>query len=139
MEELPINIYQSILNKLDEGNDFFDQNKYKESISYFDEALELIPEVKEDWAISSNIFVALGDSYHMLTEYGIADYYYNKALQSELGIENAYVWYVSARNYLKMNYPQKATDYFMRAYMLGEKEIFKVDDFQYFPIIKKII
>lgn len=77
MEELPTPIYQSILNKLNEGKDFFDQSKYKESISYFDEALELIPGVKEGWVISFNIFVALGDSYHMLTEYGIADYYYN--------------------------------------------------------------
>lgn len=139
MNELPVHIYQNILECLEEGKLFFADGKYIKAIDCYDKALDLVPIPKDDWQITTNIFVVLGDVYYKLENYGISDYYYNKALESNFGIDNAYVWYVLGRNYLKMCDKEKSIDSFLRAYMLDGKNIFKVDNFIYFSLIEDFL
>ncbi|MGQ7856656.1 hypothetical protein ACUN24_20655 [Pedobacter sp. WC2501] len=139
MEEIPNHIYQEIISKLDQGDVLFESSDFKQAITLYDLALEKIPEPKEEWQISVNVFVALGDAYHKTNDFGIADYYYNKALQSESALENTYVWYVLGRNYFVMGYSEKSKECFISAYMLGGKEIFKVDDYKYLECIENIV
>lgn len=139
MKEIPVLIYQSILECLDEGKLFFTDGEYMKAINSYDKALDLVPKPKKDWQISTNVFVALGDVYYELKNFATSDYYYNKALESKSGIENAYVWYVLGKNYLKMGNKEKSFDSFLRAYMLGGKSIFKIDSFMYFSLIENFL
>lgn len=139
MNELPENTSNEVFHKLNKGDKYFAAHKYREAITIYDEVLESLPSPKEDHDIFVLVNLSLGNSYHEVREYGIADYFYNKALEGERGLENALIWYALGKNYIKMGYEEKGIDSLVRAYILGGKELFQVDDFHYFSKIEHLV
>ena len=77
MEELSEKLYEAITNLLDEGDELVERGKYKEAIAYYEEAMNRLPEPKEDWTLFDTIAICIGDSYYEMGEYIVADRFYS--------------------------------------------------------------
>lgn len=139
MEELSEKLYEAITNLLDEGDELVERGKYKEAIAYYEEAMNRLPEPKEDRALFDTIAICIGDSYYEMGEYIVADRFYSMSLTRGSGIENPYVWYVKGRNLIKLGNKEEAIDALMRAYMLDGTDVFDTDDGEFLSYIEPYI
>lgn len=139
MEELSEKLYEAITNLLDEGDELVERGKYKEAIAYYEEAMNRLPEPKEDWTLFDTIAICIGDSYYEMGEYIVADRFYTMSLTRGSGIENPYVWYVKGRNLIKLGNKEEAIDALMRAYMLDGTDVFDTDDGEFLSYIEPYI
>lgn len=139
MEELSEKLYEAITNLLDEGDELVERGKYKEAIAYYEEAMNRLPEPKEDWALFDTIAICIGDSYYEMGEYIVADRFYTMSLTRGSGIENPYVWYVKGRNLIKLSNKEEGVDALMRAYMLDGTDVFDTDDGEFLSYIEPYI
>ena len=139
MEELSEKLYEAITNLLDEGDELVERGKYKEAIAYYEEAMNRLPEPKEDWALFDTIAICIGDSYYEMGEYIVADRFYTMSLTRGSGIENPYVWYVKGRNLIKLDNKEEGVDALMRAYMLDGTDVFDTDDGEFLSYIEPYI
>ena len=139
MEELSEKLYEAITNLLDEGDELVERGKYKEAIAYYEEAMNRLPEPKEDWTLFDTIAICIGDSYYEMGEYIVADRFYTMSLTRGSGIENPYVWYVKGRNLIKVGNKEEAIDALMRAYMLDGTDVFDTDDGEFLSYIEPYI
>lgn len=139
MEELSEKLYEAITNLLDEGDELVERGKYKEAIAYYEEAMNRLPEPKEDWTLFDTIAICIGDSYYEMGEYIVADRFYTTSLTRGSGIENPYVWYVKGRNLIKLGNKEEAIDALMRAYMLDGTDVFDTDDGEFLSYIEPYI
>ena len=139
MEELSEKLYEAITNLLDEGDELVERCKYKEAIAYYEEAMNRLPEPKEDWTLFDTIAICIGDSYYEMGEYIVADRFYTMSLTRGSGIENPYVWYVKGRNLIKLGNKEEAIDALMRAYMLDGTDVFDTDDGEFLSYIEPYI
>lgn len=139
MEELSEKLYEAITNLLDEGDELVERGKYKEAIAYYEEAMNRLPEPKEDWTLFDTIAICIGDSYYEMGEYIVADRFYTMSLTRGSGIENPYVWYVKGRNLIKLGNKEEGVDALMRAYMLDGTDVFDTDDSEFLSYIEPYI
>ena len=139
MEELSEKLYEAITNLLDEGDELVERGKYKEAIAYYEEAMNRLPEPKEDWTLFDTIAICIGDSYYEMGEYIVADRFYTMSLTRGSGIENPYVWYVKGRNLIKLGNKEEGGDALMRAYMLDGTDVFDTDDGEFLSYIEPYI
>jgi len=139
MEELSEKLYEAITNLLDEGDELVERGKYKEAIAYYEEAMNRLPEPKEDWTLFDTIAICIGDSYYEMGEYIVADRFYTMSLTRGSGIENPYVWYVKGRNLIKLGNKGEGVDALMRAYMLDGTDVFDTDDGEFLSYIEPYI
>ena len=139
MEELSEKLYGAITNLLDEGDELVERGKYKEAIAYYEEAMNRLPEPKEDWTLFDTIAICIGDSYYEMGEYIVADRFYTMSLTRGSGIENPYVWYVKGRNLIKLGNKEEGVDALMRAYMLDGTDVFDTDDGEFLSYIEPYI
>lgn len=128
MENLPEKLYDSICRKLDEGDGLMSDGKTNEALTTYKEALNLLPEPRDEWDIFTTIAVSIADCYYEKQQYAEADSYYAEALKSGDGVSNPYVWYARGRNYVKLGDITAAKDALMRAYMLDGDDVFEIDD-----------
>ena len=139
MEELSEKLYEAITNLLDEGDELVERGKYQEAIAYYEEAMNRLPEPKEDWTLFDTIAICIGDSYYEMGEYIVADRFYTMSLTRGSGIENPYVWYVKGRNLIKLDNKEEGVDALMRAYMLDGTDVFDTDDGEFLSYIEPYI
>lgn len=139
MEELSEKLYEAITNLLDEGDELVERGKYKEAIAYYEEAMNRLPEPKEDWTLFDTIAICIGDSYYEMGEYIVADRFYTMSSTRGSGIENPYVWYVKGRNLIKLGNKEEGVDALMRAYMLDGTDVFDTDDGEFLSYIEPYI
>ena len=139
MEELSEKLYEAITNLLDEDDELVERGKYKEAIAYYEEAMNRLPEPKEDWTLFDTIAICIGDSYYEMGEYIVADRFYTMSLTRGSGIENPYVWYVKGRNLIKLGNKEEGVDALMRAYMLDGTDVFDTDDGEFLSYIEPYI
>lgn len=138
-EELSSELNETINKLLDEGDELVERGKYKEAIAYYEEAMNRLPEPKEEWGLFDTIAVCIGDSYYEMGEYIVADRFYSMSLTRGSGIENPYVWYVKGRNLIKLGNKEEGVDALMRAYMLDGNKVFNTDKGEFLSYIEPYI
>ena len=139
MEDLPDELYDSIVLDLEKGDEQMEKSKFQEALQNYLQGLEKVPKEKEQWEVSLHLYTALGDCYFNLEDYPASNHKYNKALQCPDGLENAYVWLGLGQSFFEINEKEKAKDAFMSAYMLEGREIFENQGYQYFDLIKEFV
>lgn len=139
MKTLSDNLYDSIMESLQEGDSLMENEKYNDALSCYKKALDQVPNEKIDWEISLHIYTALGDCYFNLEDYESASHNYNLALQCPEGTVNGYVWFGYGQSLYELDNKDKAKDALMSAYMLEGEEIFEDSDEIYFELIKPFI
>jgi tetratricopeptide (TPR) repeat protein len=139
MKELPDDLYNRIVSYLEKGDNAMEEESYDSALAFYQQALEKVPESKQDWEISLHIYTALGDVSFNLQDFESAVYYYNQALQCPDGTVNGYIWLGLGQSYFETDETDKAKDALMSAYMLEGEEIFEGDNHEYFRLIEDLV
>ena len=136
MNELSVELYDSIMHEMEEGDNASENEFLKSALKHYKRALVLLPFPKTDWEIALHVYTALGDCYFNLEDYLSATSYYNEALLCPDAVEYGYVWLGLGQSFYELGNMEKAKDALMSTYMLEGKEIFEDVDEKYFSIIK---
>ncbi|OCG64080.1 hypothetical protein A9G48_03910 [Gilliamella sp. wkB18] len=137
--ELSDELYDQIVSKLEQGDQYAEAGEYNKAIEKYESALNLVPLQKENWEVSLHIYTAMADSYFNLGNYQQASNNYEQALKCPDGLGNGYVWLGLGETYYELENMDKAKDALMSAYMLEGKEIFEDEDDKYFSLIQDSI
>ncbi|KDN11399.1 hypothetical protein BGI40_03880 [Snodgrassella communis] len=137
--ELSDELYDQIVSKLEQGDQYAEAGEYNKAIEKYESALNLVPLQKENWEVSLHIYTAMADSYFNLGNYQQANNNYEQALKCPDGLGNGYVWLGLGETYYELENMDKAKDALMSAYMLEGKEIFEDEDDKYFSLIQDSI
>ncbi|OFP29589.1 tetratricopeptide repeat protein [Segatella oris] len=136
MNELSVELYDSIMHEMEQGDNASENEFLKSALKHYKRALVLLPFPKTDWEIALHVYTALGDCCFNLEDYSSANSYYNEALLCPDAVEYGYVWLGLGQSFYELGNMEKAKDALMSAYMLEGKEIFEDVDEKYFSIIK---
>jgi len=139
MGTLADDLYEFIVSEIDNGDNEMEEEAYDAALTYYQRALEKVPDPKQDWEISLHIYTALGDVYYNMQDFENAIYSYNLALQCPEGTGNGYVWLGLGQAYFEMDETDKAEEALLSTYMLEGEELFEGDNSEYFRLIEDII
>lgn len=112
-----------------QAGDFYKSGQYDEAIKTWLEALELIPDSKDEYYETRRILVSIGDTYFVQEKYAEACEYFYK-IHGDQSFEEAsfYVIYRLGECYFELGDVENAKKYLLRAYTLGGKDIFDPED-----------
>lgn len=128
--ELSDELYDRIEELSETGNEAMESEDYAKAISCFQEALDILPEPKEDWEAYLWLVGSIGDAHFMMGNYGKSLEFFRKCYN--IGeTDNPFILLRLGENYLEMEDETNATEFLLRAYMLEGEKIFK-EDWKYF-------
>lgn len=139
METLTDELYNSIIEDLEKGDDLSEGIQFTAAVNSYHSGIDKIPTPKTDWEISIHLYTALGDAYFNLEEFELANNAYNQALKCPDAVGNGYVWLGLGQSYFELENIEKAKEALMSAYMLEGEEMFEDTDEKYFDLIKPYI
>lgn len=131
---------EEIEDKLDElselGNTEMDNENFIEAIKYYKQALDIIPQPKDEYEASGWLYASIGDAYFFIDEYTASLDNFLKAYKI-CGTEemNPFILLRIGQNYYNLNNKPQAIDFLLRAYMLDGEDIFE-DEEEYFEFLK---
>ncbi len=128
---------EDLLDSLSEqGNEEMDNENYPEAIEYFNKALEVIPEPKDDWEASGWLYASIGDAYFCMEKYADALDALHKAYDI-YGTEdmNPFILLRLGQCYYHRQDKKNSLDFLLRAYMMEGEEIFE-DAEEYLDYLK---
>lgn len=133
---------KKLRNKIDdicEQGDLFiiDAYDYAQAILKYNDALELVPDPKEEHEVTTWIYTAIGDAYYLDDEFTMAKEYFDLAYKLPKG-ENAFVNLRIGQCYHKDNDLDLAKQYLIKAYQLGGEQTFEEYD-DTFELISDLI
>ncbi|SBW11114.1 Tetratricopeptide repeat protein [uncultured delta proteobacterium] len=113
----------------DQGNEAMDEGEFREAITFFEKALEILPAPADEWEPYGWLQAALGDAYYGMQDYNGALEYFHKAYTFAGPDEvNPFVLLRLGQSYRRLGDAKNALDYLLRAYMLEGEDIFANDD-----------
>ena len=136
MEELSDELYDSIMDDMEKGDNLCEQEHFKTALTHYQKGLDKVPEQKTNWEIALHLYTALGDCHFNLGDYELSNDSYNQALKCPGALDNGYIWLGLGQSYFELENQDKAKDSLMSAYMLEGEEIFDDQDKKYFELIK---
>ena len=126
---------QNALEELcDQGNEAMDEGEFQEAVSFFTQALEILPEPADEWEPYGWLQAALGDAYYGMRDYAAALDFFHKAYAFAGPEEvNAFVLLRLGQTNRRLDDAKNAVEYLLRAYMLEGEDIFEEseDDFAF--------
>ena len=115
--ELSDELYDRIEELSETGNEAMESEDYAKAISCFQEALDILPEPKEDWEAYLWLVGSIGDAHFMMGNYGKSLEFFRKCYN--IGeTDNPFILLRLGENYLEMEDETNATEFLLRAYML---------------------
>lgn len=131
-------IYNKIKLLSKKGDDYMDCGFFDKALIKYQEALELVPEPKNDWEASTWLLCAIGDVYFFKNDYNESLNYFFEALKAPDGIDNPFIQLRLGQLFFELGNEKQAQEYLIRAYMLEGDEIFE-DEEKYYELIKNYI
>lgn len=131
-------IYNKIELLCSEGDEYMGCGFFDKALLKYQEALELVPEPKNDWEASTWILCAIGDVYFFKSDYKQSLNYFFEALNAPDGIDNPFIQLRLGQLFFELGNKKKAKEYLIGAYMLEGEEIFE-DEQKYYELIKNNI
>ena len=127
-DTLPEDIRDALDELCDQGNEAMDEGEFQEAVSFFTQALEILPEPADEWEPYGWLQAALGDAHYNMRDYETALDYFHKAYAFAGPEEvNAFVLLRLGQSSRKLGDEKNATEFMLRAYMLEGEEIFEED------------
>jgi tetratricopeptide (TPR) repeat protein len=105
-----------------------------EAITLWEQALNLIPNPKQEYEAANWLYSSIRDGYFMLNNFEESAAYFTKAKFG--GYDNPFIMLRLGQSFYATNKLEEALEYLLRAYMLEGKEIFKGEDKKYFAHLK---
>lgn len=136
--ELDDELYERICNLSEEGDLYFEEDKFQQAIKKYWEALGLIPEPKAEWEASTWLYVAIGEVYFFCDNYLEALNLFNEAMKCPDGVENPLINLRLGQCYYELDKYQLAKEYLLRAYMMEGQAIFENEDEKYLELVRTL-
>lgn len=139
VQELTIEISEQIEALSEQGNDYMDEENYKEAMKVWKQALALIPNPQNAYAETQWLETSIGDAYFLSEDFMKALTHFQNAKNNleNNAYENPFIMLRLGQALLENQQPEEAKEYLLRAYMFEGKEIFKNDDEKYFTFLKQ--
>jgi tetratricopeptide (TPR) repeat protein len=125
--ELDNSIYNRILQLCEDGNNKLQAGNILEAIRFYEDALDLVPEPKENWDAGKWIFTAIGDANFHLKEFQTAINWLFQAYNCPEGFSNAFILLRIGQCFFELNNLDKAADFLGRAFLLHGQVLFQED------------
>jgi len=119
-----------------QGNEYVDQQEPLKGLQCFVEALELLPDPKEQWEAGTWLYTALGDTFFQLGRYDEAIENLSFALLCPEGSENPFILLRLGQSLYEMEDFEQAREFLLTSYRLEGYDIFAGEDQKYFDFIQ---
>jgi tetratricopeptide (TPR) repeat protein len=134
--DIPEHTHQKIKELCAEGDVFVEMREYNDAYANYIEALDLVPEPKEDYSAATWILAALGDMYFQTKDYNQAKQVFSDSMHCAGAIGNPFLHLRLGQVALELGDSARAADELCRAYMSAGKEIFDREEPKYFDFLK---
>ena len=137
-QELTDEICEQIEELSEKGNEYFENENYKEAIKIWKQALLLIPNPQNVYSESQWLETSIGDAYFLTENYTEALEFFQSAKNNleENAYVNPFIMLRLGQTLFENQQKENAIEYLLRAYMSEGKEIFENDDEKYFNFLK---
>lgn len=125
MDELPAHIEQHVMHLSELGNQAVDRLEHDAAISYWKEALKLLPSPKSQWDAAMWLYASIGDMYRRTDRMPEALSYFQSADVAGDGHANPFVQFSLGATLYDLERYDEATAPLLRAYMLEGRPIFE--------------
>lgn len=130
-------VYPKIKSYSNKGNTVLEEANFDYAEQCFQDALELIPEPKNEFSATTWLYAALGDVYYQQGAYTAALDAFMGAYNGSEGYYNPYVVYMLGKIYYELGVMNKAKEFLTMAYMVAGEDIFLEDDGKYLEMVEK--
>ncbi len=136
--ELPKELYEKIDSLCQKAEQFLDDNQPLKAEETFLEALQLVPEPKEDWDATAYIQVALGDVKFGEGLIEEANDYFQKAYNHGAYLDNPFLNLRLGQCAFELGNEDRARNFLISAYAIAGEDIFEGAE-DTFKIIKDLV
>jgi len=137
--ELPKAVYEKVTSLSKEGDALAAKEKYREAITKYIAAFQILPEPVEQWEACTWLLTAIGDANFFLKEYEHTRRALSDAMHCPNAIGNPFIHLRLGQSQLELGNKDRAADELARAYMGAGKDIFKAEDPKYFEFLKTVL
>lgn len=124
--ELPEDLQEQIEALSDQGEEAMGQGRYEEAAELYNQALDALPEPRENWEAYAWLKAAMGDAcFHMERFDDGLDHFYESYTAGDPENPNPFIVYRLGQIYRQLGDEDHAVDFLMRAYMLEGEDIFE--------------
>lgn len=134
--ELQDELYKRIVGICSLGDDLVDRFDFINALKKYLDALDLVPEPKHNWAASTWIYTALGDTCFMMSDFNASKDFLFNAINCPDGIDNPFIMLRLGESLYELGDVNKSKEYLLRAYILEGSSIFDSEDDKYLDVIK---
>ncbi len=128
------------VNNLSEmGNLLVDSRSYDKAISFFNDALALLPLPIQQWEAGTWLYTAIGEAYYFKGDYENAKNNLYNALNCAGSKDSAFTYLRLGQSLFEFGDLVGAKENLLKAYMLEGNEIFDDEDEKYFNLLLDII
>ena len=110
--------------------------EWDKALKQYNEALNLIPDPKNNWKASTWLYVAIGDVYYYDKQYNETINYMNEALKCPEGLGNQYINLRIGESYFELEEWSNAKKYLIEAYIVEGTDIFEGEPQKYYKLIE---
>jgi hypothetical protein len=136
---LPPKVYASVKSKVDDGEGQFGANDFRGAFATFNEALNLLPEPRQQWNAAGWLLVAMGECAVRLGSWKAAVGPFQNAMICPGTLGNPWAHLRLGQVRLELGEDQRAADELARAYMGGGREVFQGQDPKYFALVERVL
>lgn len=136
MKELDDQIYTSIQDLSELGDELAEKGNYSGALSEYWKAFDLIPEPKTDWEASTWVLAAIGDANFLGKDYRAGVDNLSNAMHCPGAIGNPFIHLRLGQCQFEIGNLDRAADELTRAYALSGEELFANEDSKYLNFLK---
>jgi len=137
--QLSDRLYKKILKYCKLGDDYIIKKEFNKALQNYYKAKELLPKPLYDWEAATWIFTAIGDAYYLSENYQDALKNFQEARKCCEGFGNPFILMRIGQCYFELANEDKAKEFLLQAYLVGDKKVFKGEDAKYYNSIADII
>lgn len=109
------------------GNRLVDRKDFQRAITAWQQAVDLLPEPKQDWEAYTWLSASIGDSYFQQRRLLDAKDAFENALNGPGGTVNPFIQFRTGQILFRLGDEKKGVDHLLRAYMLDGEDVFVSD------------
>ena len=132
---LPESIHEEIKCLCADGDEQAARHAYKDALTSYWAAWDLLPEPKTEWEAATWILVAIGDANYLSGDYTAGRDNLSNAMRCLGAIGNPFIHFRLGQCQFELGNMERAADELMRAYMGAGRDIFDPHDPKYFKFL----
>lgn len=139
MTQLPDDVYDGVKQLCATGDAAAEKEQYRDAISWYRRAVELLPVPVTAWDAAAWIFAAIGDAQFLSGDSLAALEAFDKAMESPNSFGNPFLHLRRGQALFDLGRKEQAANELTRAYMLEDENIFDNEDPKYLRFLKTVL